>query len=669
MINNNQLVEIEDKIEKICDSPRNKSRITVEYIYHPIADLLGKGGYGEVYKVNIIKSLPTQTYYAIKVFDKRNFYEDEEKCFRILNEIKIHRSLDHEHICKYEHSFEDKKNVYILMEYCENGTLATMLKSRLKLEEIEIRFYMFQVLLVLKYLRRHKVVHRDLTLGNIFLKDYKTVKIGDFGFAFKENDNEEKPGLICGTPGYYTPESNLPKYNYKTDIFDFGVCIYYLFGGKLQLETSQQSYDFFTLHDFQVDRHVKLSQDAFDLLKNILTLENKRLDLDRIFEHPFFNKGKGLSKETFPDYNDKDYMEKINKLTQEFQIKPMPKDKYTQKKKELYTDTPSSSSSSSEKIIQKIEDKNIVHRPRNVTFNMNILYNKFGKKPDEFKQNLRKSLKDSNAILNLNLENLKIQRKDSTTKKSNNNNKFLEDNNNRIDFENTLGGNKKDNEENNSIDEEKYQYIYNLYKTYTKLSLNDIIYVTRYYDNLREYCGIGYELNNKNIGIMFNDDTQMTKLTGNLQYIFYHKKDFEQKTYRHVSINLPPKNLSRNTENKIRFLWKIIEEFKTRKNKEKYLINKDKITNIEDDIFIIKYKKTNKGYFFLFSNKNIQVSYFDGIKIIFNYFPKGIVYISNDKNNTITIFPLNEEQNFNLVDCEDPFINSKINYAIGEILK
>lgn len=666
MINVNQLDEDPDRIEKICDSPRNKSRMTVEYIYHPISDLLGKGGYGEVYKVNILKSSPTQAYYAIKIFDKNTFIEDEDKGFRILNEIKIHRSLNHDHICKYEHSFEDQKNVYILLEYCENGTLATMLKSRLKLEEIEIRFYMFQVLLVLKYFRRHKIVHRDLTLGNIFLKDYKTVKIGDFGFAFKETDNDEKPGIICGTPGYYTPESNLPKYNYKTDIFDFGVCIYYLFGGKLPLQTSQQSYDYFTLHEFQVERHVKLSEDAFDLLKNILTLENKRLDLETIFEHPFFNKGKGLSKETFPDYNDKDYMIQIDKLTQEFQIKPMSKEKYIiPKKKESYSDS-SSSSSSSEKRIKKDENKNIVHRPRNVTFSMNILYNKFGKNPEEFKQNLRKSLKDSSGI-NLNFENLKIQRKDSTHKKGNN--KFLEDNNNRIDFENTLGGDKKENEKNNSLDEEKYQYYYNLYKTYTKLSLNDIIYVTQFYDSLRDYCGIGYELNNKNIGIIFNDDTQMTKLNKNLQYIFYHKKDFEQNTYNHISINLPPKNIGRSTENKMKFLWKIIEEFKARKNKEKIFINKYQIENIEDDIYIVKYKKTKKGYFFILSNKNVQVSYFDGIKIIFNYFPKGIVYISNDKKNTVTIFPLNEKQNFSRVDCEDPFINSKINYAIREIIK
>ena len=125
------------------------------------------------------------------------------------------------------------------------GSLFNYLKAREKLEEIEIRFYMFQVLKVLKYFRLQKLVHRDLTLSNIFLKDYKTVKISDFGFAYKENELLEKEEEVCGTPGYYPPESHLSKYSYKTDIFYFGMCIYYLFGGKYMLNTSQQSYDFF----------------------------------------------------------------------------------------------------------------------------------------------------------------------------------------------------------------------------------------------------------------------------------------------------------------------------------------------------------------------------------------------------------------------------------------
>ena len=35
-------------------------------------------------------------------------------------EIKIHKTLSHRHIVKFEHFFEDSKNVYIILELCPN---------------------------------------------------------------------------------------------------------------------------------------------------------------------------------------------------------------------------------------------------------------------------------------------------------------------------------------------------------------------------------------------------------------------------------------------------------------------------------------------------------------------------------------------------------------------
>jgi hypothetical protein len=66
-----------------------------------------------------------------------------------------------------------------------------------------------------------------------------------------------------------------------------------------------------------------MSEEALDLLTNTINIENKRLDLDKIFEHPFFKKGKGLSRDSFPEHNDKDYKIKIFKLSQELGIKPI----------------------------------------------------------------------------------------------------------------------------------------------------------------------------------------------------------------------------------------------------------------------------------------------------------------------------------------------------------
>ncbi len=51
------------------------------------------------------------------------------------------------------------------------------------LSEIEVRYYLQQLLEALKYLHKLKIVHRDLKLDNFFLGDNLEIKIGDFGLA------------------------------------------------------------------------------------------------------------------------------------------------------------------------------------------------------------------------------------------------------------------------------------------------------------------------------------------------------------------------------------------------------------------------------------------------------------------------------------------------------
>lgn len=66
-------------------------------------------------------------------------------------------------------------------------------KRRKALTETEVRYYVRQILLGVVYLHRHRIIHRDLKLGNLFLNDNLEVKIGDFGLAAKiEFDGERK---------------------------------------------------------------------------------------------------------------------------------------------------------------------------------------------------------------------------------------------------------------------------------------------------------------------------------------------------------------------------------------------------------------------------------------------------------------------------------------------
>ena len=99
---------------------------------------LGKGGFAKCF---MVKNMETAAISAAKVIDKETLVKERMK-MKLMSEIKIHRSLDHENVVKFTHFFEDKANVYILLELCENQTLNELLKRRRRLQEIEVRCYL-----------------------------------------------------------------------------------------------------------------------------------------------------------------------------------------------------------------------------------------------------------------------------------------------------------------------------------------------------------------------------------------------------------------------------------------------------------------------------------------------------------------------------------------------
>ena len=78
-----------------------------------------------------------------------------------MSEIKIHKSLDHQHVVSFVKHFEDKDNVYIVLEICTNQSLNEMLKRRKKLTELEIKCYVKQLVLAISHLHHNKIIHRE----------------------------------------------------------------------------------------------------------------------------------------------------------------------------------------------------------------------------------------------------------------------------------------------------------------------------------------------------------------------------------------------------------------------------------------------------------------------------------------------------------------------------
>jgi polo-like kinase 1 len=49
--------------------------------------------------------------------------------------------------------------------------MSELVKRRKRLTELEVRCLATQIISAMKYLHSHRVIHRDLKIGNIFLND------------------------------------------------------------------------------------------------------------------------------------------------------------------------------------------------------------------------------------------------------------------------------------------------------------------------------------------------------------------------------------------------------------------------------------------------------------------------------------------------------------------
>ena len=259
--------------------------------------LLGKGGFAKCYEFSCVENKKT---FAGKVVAKSSLVKSRAKQ-KLISEIKIHKSLHHPNIVAFEHYFEDTENVYILLEICHNQTLNDLLKRRKRLTEIEVQCYIVQLIKALKYLHSHRVIHRDLKLGNLFLTDKMELKVGDFGLATKLEFEGERKRTVCGTPNYIAPEilDGKTGHSYEVDIWSLGVIIYTLIIGKPPFETRdvKTTYKRIKMNAYSFPDTAIISEAAKNLITQILVTDpSKRPTLDQILTHDFFNLGTSIPK-------------------------------------------------------------------------------------------------------------------------------------------------------------------------------------------------------------------------------------------------------------------------------------------------------------------------------------------------------------------------------------
>jgi calcium-dependent protein kinase len=84
----------------------------MNYFLEGKVKVLGTGAFGKVFMTT--NKLDTNFKVAIKVLDKKKLHSKIEQ---IVEEVAILNTLDHPNIVKYFETYDDKKYVYLVMEY------------------------------------------------------------------------------------------------------------------------------------------------------------------------------------------------------------------------------------------------------------------------------------------------------------------------------------------------------------------------------------------------------------------------------------------------------------------------------------------------------------------------------------------------------------------------
>ncbi|XP_075292552.1 serine/threonine-protein kinase PLK1 [Opisthocomus hoazin] len=250
---------------------------------------LGKGGFARCYE---LAETEGREVFAGKVVPKSLLVKPHQK-EKMSMEIAIHRSLAHRHVVGFHGFFEDADFVYVVLELCRRRSLLELHKRRKALSEPEVRYYLRQTILGCQYLHSHRVIHRDLKLGNLFLSDDMEVKIGDFGLATKVEYDGERKKTLCGTPNYIAPEVLGKKgHSFEVDIWSIGCIMYTLLVGKPPFETSclKETYIRIKKNEYTIPKHI--NPVAANLIQKMLRSDPaSRPTIDELLNDEFFTSG------------------------------------------------------------------------------------------------------------------------------------------------------------------------------------------------------------------------------------------------------------------------------------------------------------------------------------------------------------------------------------------
>jgi serine/threonine protein kinase len=165
---------------------------------------------------------------------------NEYNKYSYITQVELLKKLKHKHILKLFHYFYESSKMYILFEYCNQGSMSNIFNEKKELlipfSEKELIELTMQLLSALMYFHAKKVVHRNINLNTLLMSE-GNIKITGWGISMQDKTNDDEKinkmpfetDSLFGNPYFMSPEVALYKnYDFKIDLWSIGILIYTL---------------------------------------------------------------------------------------------------------------------------------------------------------------------------------------------------------------------------------------------------------------------------------------------------------------------------------------------------------------------------------------------------------------------------------------------------------
>lgn len=311
---------------------------------------IGVGAFGEV---TLVRKLDTNQFYAMKTLRKADVL-NRNQVAHVKAERDILAEADNEWVVKLYYSFQDKDNLYFVMDYIPGGDLMSLLIKFGIFKEPLARFYIAELTCAVESVHKMGFIHRDIKPDNILIDRDGHIKLTDFGLCtgfrwthnskyYQQNGHGKQDSMdpaddwnnecqcmqlkplerrrhrehqrclahsLVGTPNYIAPEVlQRTGYTQLCDWWSVGVILYEMLVGSPPFLANTPAETQYKVINWETSLHIpkqaNLSLESSDLILKLCNGADHRLgkNANEVKNHPFFASidfEKGLRRQMAP---------------------------------------------------------------------------------------------------------------------------------------------------------------------------------------------------------------------------------------------------------------------------------------------------------------------------------------------------------------------------------